>query len=176
MQNLLSQLAEDFPRLEFVSGSQFKWSPADKTIIYTDVSSEQSVWALFHELAHALLGHRSYMTDIELLFMEVAAWDKAKTIAKSYGHAIDEEHIQDCLDTYRDWLDQRSTCPACANKSLQQTPEEYRCFNCQTVWGVSSSRFCRPYRRLTPANSKPETLNPNQAQNKKPKTAQNIFV
>lgn len=166
METLLKKISADFPKLKFIEGSRFKWSPDDQTITYvTDGTSKKAAWALFHELAHADLNHKTYAMDVELLLMEVAAWDKAKALASIYGHSIDEEHIQDCLDTYRDWLDQRSTCPACANNSLQQTPNEYGCFNCQAVWQVSSSRFCRPYRQMNrtrkqtpPKETKPATF------------------
>lgn len=148
MEKLLKELTVSFPDLNFAQGSRCRWSPADKTITYTtEGSDEEAVWALFHELAHADLNHISYEVDVELLLMEVAAWQKAKELAENHGYTIDEDHIQDCLDTYRDWLDQRSTCPTCGNNSLQHGPEEYRCFNCQTVWRVSASRFCRPYRQ-----------------------------
>jgi len=149
MQKLLDKLGADFPAVGFMEGKHFRWSPRNQIITYvSDISSPHTAWALFHELAHAVLQHKSYAMDIELLLMEVAAWDKAKALAGSYDVLIDEEHIQDCLDTYRDWLDRRSTCPACANNSLQQNPKFYRCFNCLAVWEVSSSRFCRPYRQM----------------------------
>lgn len=175
MEMILKQLVGNFPDLLFVRGTQCRWSPADQTITYVVEDSENhTMWALFHELAHATLKHTTYGLDVELLLMEVAAWEKAKQLALTYGHAIDEDHVQDCLDTYRDWLDQRSTCPVCANNSLQYSSEEYRCFNCQTVWRVSASRFCRPYRlRL---NTKTEAGNQKHARNKKPETRQTVFA
>jgi hypothetical protein len=60
---------------------------------------------------------------------------------------IDEEHIQNCLDTYRDWLHKRSTCPRCDSHGLQ-TSEQYKCYNCRAVWRVGNERFCRAYRSL----------------------------
>ncbi len=155
MQKLLKKLKVDFPKLNFISGSRFRWAPASQTITYVNgESDEQAMWALLHELAHAQLGHESYALDVELLLMEVNAWEAAKRLAADYDYRIDDNHIQDCLDTYRDWLDQRSTCPACGNNSLQQSPEEYRCLNCRTTWQVSASRFCRPYRQRTRGKNK----------------------
>jgi hypothetical protein len=78
-------------------------------------------------------------------------WEKAKQLAESLNYTIDPDHIQDCLDTYRDWLYQRSTCPTCTNCSLQTNSRTYACFNCGTNWNVSSSRMCRPYRKLAKA-------------------------
>ncbi len=155
MEKLLKKLSVGFPDLKFIRGNQCRWSPGDRTITYTtDTSEDCASWALLHELAHATLNHTTYRMDIDLLLMEVAAWEKAKQLAKNYGFAIDDGHIQDCLDTYRDWLDQRSTCPTCGNNSLQQGSEEYQCFNCQTLWRVSSSRFCRPYRQKNRSKNK----------------------
>lgn len=111
-----------------------------------------ATWSLLHETGHALLGHTSYVADIELLKLEVAAWDRAKQLAKELGTSIDENHIQDCLDTYRDWLDKRSICPNCGTKSIQTDKgSKYRCFNCHTTWRVSNNRFGRAYRQTEDA-------------------------
>jgi len=110
---------------------------------------------MLHELAHATLGHNSYETDFELLLLEVAAWDKAKALARDYGETIDDEHVQDCIDTYRDWLYQRSNCPACSTTSLQESAVSYKCFNCGSSWTVTASRFCRPYRLMAKQQKTP---------------------
>lgn len=155
MKSLLDQLVAEYPDVSFKAGNQFYWSPAKKKITYVAelLEEETGLWALMHELAHADLGHTSYETDFELLMLEVAAWEHAKKLGLRSGQKISDDHIQDCLDTYRDWLDQRSTCPMCGNNSLQQNSQLYRCFNCRSEWRVSSSRFCRPY-RLTMAQNK----------------------
>jgi hypothetical protein len=105
-------------------------------------------WSLLHETGHGLLVHADYQSDLELLHMEVAAWEKAKELGQAFGVQIDPNHIEDCLDTYRDWLHRRSTCPTCGSVSLQHNSTEYHCHNCNAMWQVSSSRFCRPYRQL----------------------------
>jgi hypothetical protein len=112
-------------------------------------NTPESIFSLLHELGHALLEHKDYTYDVELLKIEVAAWDRARTLAEQYGVTLDEDHIQDCLDTYRDWLHLRATCPTCFGRSLQSTETCYRCFNCQTEWSVTRSRLCRPYRLRT---------------------------
>ena len=82
-----------------------------------------------------------------LLKLEVEAWEKAKEVALKLDIKIDPNHIEDCLDTYRDWLYKRSVCPKCSNKSLQQSDfNHYECFNCHMRWRVTTSRFCRTYR------------------------------
>lgn len=127
----------------------FVWSAKDRTITYTlDYDNQDhAVWALIHEVAHAELEHNYYKSDIDLLRHEVDAWHRAKDIAQSFHITIDEEHIQDCLDTYRDWLHKRATCPNCNVITMQQDDKTYRCFNCQTSWRVPASPQCRITRR-----------------------------
>lgn len=147
MLNLLSNIQTDYPKLNFTEGETFSWSPLNQTITYKQTGKGKIAdWSLLHEVAHAQLGHKRYQTDFELLMMEVAAWARAKELAEDYGLIINEDHIQDCIDTYRDWLYQRSTCPGCDSTSLQHNSVTYKCFNCGTSWTVTASRFCRPYR------------------------------
>lgn len=150
MQALLHKLAADFPAISFRPGEKSSWSPDDKVIVYKPqrANEDPEIWSLLHEVGHATLDHTSYTTDLELLKLEAAAWQKAQELATKYGYSIDNDHIQNCLDTYRDWLHRRSTCPACGNTSLQENSRQYSCFNCATKWSVSTSRFCRPYRRV----------------------------
>ena len=153
MQETLAKLKKDFPDLAFEPGQAFYWSPRGQKVFFKPVDNRDqvAVWSLLHEVGHALLGHKDYETDFELVQMEMQAWTKAEELAKDYGHSIDLNHIQDCLDTYREWLYQRSTCPTCLNCSLQSDSRSYQCFNCSTIWHVSASRMCRPYRRRAPA-------------------------
>jgi len=146
----IGKLAADYPQFKFVAGSQEHWSPRNRTITYeADLSDESIKYGLLHELAHALLDHNTYKNDFELLKMESQAWHRAAEIGKKYRVKIDEDHIQNCLDTYRDWLHRRSQCPACGLHVLQQDATTYRCFNCGQAWHVSSGRFARSYRRRT---------------------------
>lgn len=149
MQALISKLQTEYRSLKFVSGKQFCWSPETGEIFYKQgAHSRQATWSLLHETGHALLGHTSYKADFELLKLEVSAWERARELASSLDITIDENHIEDCLDTYRDWLYKRSICPKCTTKCLQQDDyKHYSCFNCHTIWRVSASRFCRAYRR-----------------------------
>lgn len=148
MQKLLAKLKLTYPQLRFTAGNQFCWSPETSEIFYNkSANGLQAIWSLLHETGHALLEHESYKADFELVKLEVAAWEKAISIAKTLNISIDEDHIQDCLDTYRDWLYKRSICPNCLTKCLQQDDHShYHCFNCHTLWRVSTSRFCRAYR------------------------------
>lgn len=148
MDKLLATLRERFPHLQFTPGRQFVWSPETSEVIYKSAATGQSAaWALLHETGHALLGHQGYKADFELLRLEIEAWQRARQLATGLGLTIDEDHIEDCLDTYRDWLYKRSICPTCSAKCLQQGDfVHYRCFNCHTTWRVTASRFCRAYR------------------------------
>jgi hypothetical protein len=149
MQKLINKLTAKHPELTYTSGNQFCWSPGTKEIIYKDgAEGQQARWSLLHETGHALLDHQNYQADYELLRLEVAAWQRAEELAADLGEEIDADHIQDCLDTYRDWLYKRSICPRCSTKSFQQSDfSHYRCFNCHAVWRVSTNRFGRAYRR-----------------------------
>lgn len=147
--SLVERLAADYPQLTFAAGASFYWSPANHQVMYRrNAEGVTAIFSLLHEVGHALLDHKRYKLDFELLQLEVAAWEQATAIASSYGIAIDGEHVQDCLDSYRDWLYRRSICPTCSTKALQQDDKPlYRCFNCHATWRVAPSRFCRPYRR-----------------------------
>lgn len=144
----ISRLRHDYPNFKFLPGKQEHWSPRSNTITYK--STEQTAqlrYGVLHELAHALLEHKTYHSDFELLKLESQAWELAAKIGHEYGVDISDDHIQNCLDTYRDWLHRRSTCPSCGMHVLQKDADNYHCFNCQTTWKVSSGRFVRPYRR-----------------------------
>lgn len=145
---MLEQLQARFPNLQFTASDRFCWSPQTNEIGYDPARHDQAAdWSLLHETGHALLGHQSYLADFELLQLEMAAWAKARELAAEFGIIIDEDHIQDCLDTYRDWLYKRSICPHCSTRALQQNDyAHYQCFNCHARWRVTPSRFCRAYR------------------------------
>lgn len=148
MEQLLQSLRTSFPDLRFVAGKSFYWSPATQEIFYIASNKPSDLWSLLHETGHAALEHTKYSFDFELLEMELAAWQKAKELGTICDITIDQDHIENCLDSYRDWLHRRSICPNCTTQALQtDTDALYRCFNCQATWRVTSSRFCRPYRQ-----------------------------
>jgi hypothetical protein len=148
--DFIARLSADYPNLHFKMGRQEHWSPKTQTITYNpDEPAEKLSCALLHELAHALLNHTNYSSDFELLKLESEAWNLAAQLGKKYSVLIDDDHIQNCLDTYRDWLHRRSTCPTCGIHTLQKDVKHYQCHNCQSTWQVSSGRFVRPYRRVS---------------------------
>lgn len=148
--DLISRIIDDYPQFIFKAGSQEHWSPRTKTITYdANADKHELKYGLLHELAHALLGHNNYRSDFELLKLEGQAWEMAAKIGKKYKIRLDNNHIQDCLDTYRDWLHRRSKCPTCGMHVLQKDVRTYQCFNCGDSWQVSTGRFARPYRLKT---------------------------
>lgn len=144
---IVRRLRSSFPELTFIASEQACWSPQTQQIYYNAQSMRPtSTWSLLHELGHAVLDHKSYSTDIDLLQKEVAAWAEASCMAKKFGMNIDEDYAQNCLETYRNWLYKRSTCPGCGTHGVQNESRQYYCLNCKAQWNVSTSRFCRPYR------------------------------
>jgi hypothetical protein len=148
MDQFINKLKKDYPDIKFRAAKQFSWSPVTQEVLYATGNNKTGRWSVLHELSHALLEHNSYMYDYELIQLEMEAWEKAQKIAANYQQVIDEEHIQNCLDTYKDWLFRRCRCPVCETQGIQDKPTLYRCFNCHAIWHVTASRFCRPYRQL----------------------------
>jgi hypothetical protein len=147
LDTLLTRIATDYPDLSFIESAHFSWHAGRKHVSYKKTqNTTHGIFALLHELGHAILGHSDFIHDIELVQLEVAAWEEARGLDSHYELHLDEEYVQDCLDTYRDWLHLRATCPTCFGRSLQASKTHYRCFNCQTEWSVTRSRLCRPYR------------------------------
>lgn len=144
MKPLLDKLRQDFPEITFMPGEVPHWSPENNTVTYTEGAQGEAT--LLHELGHALCGHSDYSSDVDLLRKEVEAWQKATAVAAGYSISLPKDHIENCLDTYRDWLHKRSTCPTCSGHGLQRSKALYHCPNCQSHWQVSFARFCRPYR------------------------------
>ena len=126
---LLDRLKKDFPALVFKKGKRFTFKPP-KTII---VGPDEANWdlLLLHELGHALLRHEDYDVDIKRLKMEMEAWEKARELAALYGVEYDEEVVQVELDTYRDWLHQKSRCPVCGLTRFETPDGQYHCPRCE---------------------------------------------
>ncbi len=146
---LIKKLKTDYPQYDFKKSSSFLWSHSEKTVYYTIENDDCSF--LFHELSHALLNHADYKRDIELIAMESEAWDKAKKVAAKYDVKIDDDLIQSNLDTYRDWLHNRSTCPKCNANGLQIRDKTYKCLTCNDEWQVNDAKRCalRRYSKKT---------------------------
>ena len=139
--SLLPKLEKAYPQLIFSPGERFAWSPDVRTVFY-DTEDLENAGLLLHELAHGLLDHHDYSKDVELVAMESQAWDKAIEIAPLYDIEINNETVQDTLDTYREWLHARSTCPSCEATGYQSGKNEYTCVACSHMWRVNEARIC----------------------------------
>ena len=142
---LLAKLQDDFSSITFVSQNTFSWNPTTGTVTYFD---EGPVYRLLHEVGHATLGHRHYRRDIDLLGMERDAWQAALQLATRYHIRLNVADIEDDLDSYRNWLHARSTCPSCQANGIQITSNRYRCIECETVWKVNEARYCQLRRTI----------------------------
>lgn len=141
--SLISKAMSLYPQLTFLAGVDFRWEFDSQTITY-DPTDPRFIERLLHELGHALLQHHTYDRDIDLIGLERDAWHHAKTsLAAEFDVIIDTDIIQDDLDTYRDWLHARSTCPACNANGLQLKKHAYRCLACGNTWRVNEARTCR---------------------------------
>lgn len=138
---LVKQLASDYPLITFEAGDDFVWSPDRNTVSYNE-AHHAAPELLLHELGHALLQHHDYRRDVQLLGLEVDAWTKARAIASNYDVTIGDDTVEDHLDTYRDWLHARSTCPACEATGHQIKKAEYSCIACGHQWRVNDARVC----------------------------------
>lgn len=139
--SVLSRLKNNYPQFSFKIGDDFLWSSSDNTIYYDNIAKNRSLF-LLHELSHALLGHTSYTHDIQLITMERQAWDYTIELASKYNVAISEDTVQSNLDSYRDWMHKRSTCPNCGATGVQTKKFTYLCSACNHNWQVNEARTC----------------------------------
>ena len=151
LDDLIAELRASFPSLTYRTSNRFMWSSSAQVIYYSDHFKDIQVarQQLLHETAHALLQHNAYTYDIELVRIEATAWERAKILGEEFSIDIDEDHVQNCLDTYRNWLYKRSACPSCLQAGLQIDPSTYQCLNCSQTWKIGPERLCRPYRRYS---------------------------
>lgn len=140
----INTIKMDFPDVIFISSSNFSWSPTSKTISYIEdsIENDQNMSLLLHEVSHYLLDHRKCASDVELLKIEVKAWEKAKKLYEKYGVIEDHDFEENCLNTYRKWLWQTSKCPKCQHQGLFND-NIYRCSNCNNIWVINSSIQCK---------------------------------
>lgn len=144
--SVVHSLQQDYPDITFAPGETFQWQPAHKTVTYQQSTGTDSSALLLHEVGHALLGHSQYHTDVELLAMERQAWDYAKQQLQHYAQ-ISDDVAEDSLDSYRDWIHARSTCPSCTATGIQKSLKQYRCLACSQRWTVNEARTCALRRR-----------------------------
>ena len=136
--SLVKTLKTNHPELTFQPGEFAHWSASTQTVFY-DTSELHGDWILLHETSHALLRHTEYMRDIDLLKIERQAWSYAiNTLAPRYGIEIDPDFIETQIDTYRDWLHVKSTCPSCQSNGIEARKHTYTCLHCGSSWHTNT--------------------------------------
>lgn len=128
---LIERLHSDYPELRFRKGAKFKFCPP-RTVVLGPPEPFAELLTL-HEVSHAILGHKSFRMDVERLKMESEAWEKARELALKYGEEVNEDLIQEELDTYREWLHQKSRCPRCGLTRFQISNGQYCCPRCESI-------------------------------------------
>ncbi|MDN5276032.1 MAG: hypothetical protein JWN33_681 [Candidatus Saccharibacteria bacterium] len=141
IRSLVAKLQTSYPHVQFVAGNSFCWSSDGSQVTYL-ADHDDAALLLLHELAHGLLEHAQYDRDIHLLQMERMAWDEARTLATLFDVAYDEEIRESALDSYRQWLHDRSSCPDCTTNGLQTEKTTYTCLACRQTWRVNEARVC----------------------------------
>lgn len=131
-EELLCTLRSDYPDLVFKNGKKFMYRPPHM-IYFEQLIHDNNSLQLLHEVGHAILKHRDYATDPERLKMERAAWEQACQLCARYNIYYDEEFVEAELDTYRDWLHQKSRCKRCGLTCYQLKTGAYRCPRCDDL-------------------------------------------
>lgn len=134
---------------KMIPGERFSYDSGERTIHYVPeaIDTKSGKLAFLHEISHANLGHFSYRYDIELLTMEIEAWEETKRLAEEHKVSIDNEYINDCLSSYDQWITKRATCPKCKTFGLQKSTVLFSCFVCDAKWKVNK-RKDREVRRV----------------------------
>lgn len=140
IKTLVDQLTKDYPNIKFQIGRDFHWSPDTSTVFYNPNESNAG-HLLLHEAAHALLNHRSYRYDNELIQMEVAAWEHSRrNFYPKYLPKFSQTVADEYLEYYRNWLYERSLCPTCGLVGQQLSNLDYHCLSCQQKWRPNSAK------------------------------------
>lgn len=129
MEDFLSTIKQDFPHFIFKTGAKFSFRPPKTIIIGQEKANNKLL--LLHELGHAIKGHYTFNEDLARLKLELEAWEEAKKLAKIYHIPYDQDFIEDHLDTYRNWLHQKSTCKKCGSTCYQTPDKIYHCPHCE---------------------------------------------
>lgn len=123
------RLTGDFPEFQFVLGAKFAFRPTRTVVIGPPEPFSRLL--VLHEVGHAVYKHKGFKTHVGRLKMENQAWEEAKKLASRYGVEVDEDFVQDQLDSYRDWLHQKSRCPVCGLTRFQTPDSQYHCPRCE---------------------------------------------
>lgn len=148
---LLAKLRQDYPQLKFMTGRKFMYRPPRTIVIEKQVfeqkidtenvtdfrnhpcNSEQNFYnlRLLHEMGHALLEHKNCSDEIDRIKKERSAWEKAQALSYIYSVPYDKEFVEAELDSYRDWLEQKTRCPECGMTRYCDKKGNLRCPGCE---------------------------------------------
>lgn len=139
-----------FPQHTFLPAAFFSYDAADEVINYSPIAikNNNGKLALLHEISHCELGHFHYQSDLQLYAMEIDAWRYTQKLAERFGISIHQDYIEECLESYNQWIEKRGTCPNCGVFCAQITETEFECYNCSTRWRVNTSPQVRTTRRI----------------------------
>lgn len=142
MNSATESILSRFPQLTFQPTTTGSCWDGERRIVYIDQTDSTAI--VLHEISHALLRHRHYRRDIELLQLEASAWQQTMLLARDLDLLVPklEETATTALDSYRDWLYARSQCPRCQHTGVQSTVDTYRCLVCLAHWRVNEARVC----------------------------------
>jgi hypothetical protein len=130
-QSIITAIVADFPDFKWKFSGRFEWNFAKNTIYLGEPQPNYALLAL-HELSHALLSHKDYKQHISRLKMEREAWNYAKTqLCPRYKIPFNEDFAEIQLDSYRNWLHQKSKCPVCKQTRYQDKNGRYHCPFCE---------------------------------------------
>ena len=128
-QTLIKKIIQDYPDINFRIGQRFSFRPPRSVVLGPAISHYTLLLA--HEIGHALSGKYSFKTDLERLKIEREAWEQAKSICQKFNIPYDKNFIEDQLDSYRDWLHNKSKCKKCGLTCYQTKNGQYHCPNCE---------------------------------------------
>ena len=134
------EIIASYDKYRFLPAGFFSYDASEDIINYDPrrLRSPAGKISLLHEISHCELGHFNYRYDMELLMMEIDAWNYTKTLAKKHDVYIDDGYIEQCIESYDTWVTKRATCPKCDNFCLEESENIYSCYVCSTRWKVSS--------------------------------------
>lgn len=140
-------LSEKYPQFKIRRAQRFSFRPTNRVYLGTIESAEEAInlagiedysnidnyykLLALHELGHALCKHKTFTQDITRLKMEREAWEKAQELCDEFRINYSEEFIEAQLDSYRNWLHQRSRCRKCGLTGYQDKSGVYHCPRCE---------------------------------------------
>ena len=128
----LETLKKSYPDFSFKPGRKFLFRP--KTSIFYLETNENFRLLLLHELSHALLGHFSFDRSLERLQIERDAWEKTRALCEELNVPFDNSLAEAELNTYRDWVHQKTLCKTCGLSCLEVSSESLYCPFCQKYY------------------------------------------